>query len=97
MVNFGFIAFLSWSTYNIVQSGLFSPLRAILQAKLPFIYEGITCPTCLGFWLGIIWTLILGEPFFIVRNIIGNYIAIGILTSGTCAFLEAIYGKLKEM
>jgi len=94
MLKIGLIIFLSWSTFNIMQSQIFALPRAMLERYFKWGYDLITCPTCSGFWLGIAFTLII-DRHLLHNNTAINCALMGIIASGGSAFLEAIYGKFK--
>lgn len=78
---------LSLGIVNIVQNeSIFSVVRAFLNKRLPKIYSFIICPTCFGFWVGVVLSF-----FFAINDTIYlNMFFAGIISS----ISNKIYSKI---
>jgi len=78
---------ITYGLTNIVaKENIFKFFRLFIQKHSKFIYKMIKCPTCLGFWVGLILFLFI-KPFDLT---ILDPILAGFLTSGVCNIIESL-------
>ena len=45
------------TTIIVTVSSIFEPMRNMVSSKSDFLGELVGCPMCMGFWIGIFWSL----------------------------------------
>ena len=64
-------------------------LRCFIGKKSRLLYEGINCYQCVGFWSGLVVSLLLGQGWVSILY--------GFATSGICEMTDIVIKKIENM
>jgi hypothetical protein len=68
----------------VVYSTIFKPIRLAL-GKMPFFGKLVNCILCMGFWVGLMWGLLIWSPaeYFILKQQVPYQIFFDMLFNGS--------------
>jgi len=77
-------------THIITRSTIFEPVRDFMQKKSEDFFGVLfTCPTCMGFWVGVFICLFLFQPI-VLTNWLSSAFVSGCIASGFSTFTFAM-------
>lgn len=84
------IILIAYGLSAIVTHGrIFERVRCLIGRHSRLLYEGVNCMQCVGFWSGLIVSLILGYGW--------QSVLLGLLTSGTNELIDIVTKKIENM
>lgn len=84
------ILLISYGLSAIVTHGrIFERVRCIIGKQSRLLYEGVQCMQCVGFWSGLVVSLLLGQGWLSILY--------GFATSGICELTNIVTKKIENM
>lgn len=84
------IILIAYGLSAIVTHGrIFERVRCVIGRHSRLLYEGVQCMQCVGFWSGLVVSLILGYGW--------QSVLLGLLTSGTNELIDIVTKKIENM
>ena len=84
------IILIAYGLSAIVTHGrIFERVRCFIGKHSKLLYEGINCMQCVGFWSGLVVSLLLGCGWFSILY--------GFATSGICELTDIVTKKIENM
>lgn len=81
---------ISYGLSAIVTHGrIFERMRCVIGKHSRLLYEGVQCMQCVGFWSGLVVSLLLGQGWFSILY--------GFATSGICELTDIVTKKIENM
>jgi len=81
-------------TSVVTHSLIAKPVRNFLSKRSLKIYEFVKCPQCVGFWVGVLLTILVPELLDIAEFPVLNWLLAGFVVSGSSWFIHAILESL---
>lgn len=73
----------------VTHARIFERVRCFVGKHSKLLYEGINCMQCVGFWSGLVVSLLLGCGWFSILY--------GFATSGCCELTDIVTKKIENM
>ena len=84
------IILIAYGLSAIVTHGrIFERVRCLIGRHSRLLYEGVNCMQCVGFWSGLVVSLLLGQGWVSILY--------GFATSGICELTDIVIKKIENM